>query len=100
MSVISVTIIEKLDHSTILKCARCGGSGEMFVVGISSEDYCDACDGLGEVKVNAPPSALRDCNRCGGRGRINVSNVGKKYKTCPQCNGAGVVSVDDINTRG
>lgn len=99
MGEISVTIIEKHDTYVVTKCARCGGSGNMFVAGISADDECDACGGMGQLKVEKTPP-FRDCSRCNGSGDINTSNVGKYYETCPKCQGAGFISVDDLQSVG
>lgn len=86
VSIYMAVVIERTPDAFLVKCGRCGGSGE------NNREYeCHVCRGGGKVLLRVPADwANRDlgilkCGRCGATGEKN-----REY-FCKVCNGVGAI---------
>ena len=69
--------------STLVNCATCKGKG----VAANGKTTCEACEGLGEVKVAEPATV---CPRCNGTGKAATGDIAlSSQRLCPVCRGIG-----------
>lgn len=69
--------------STLVNCATCKGKG----VAADGKTTCEACEGLGKVKVAEPATV---CPRCIGNGKAPTGDIAmSSQRLCPVCGGIG-----------
>jgi DnaJ-class molecular chaperone len=82
-----------------MSCENCSGRGtvedDCTFCGGNCTEYCDECDGSGEVGTEDEPE---ECLECNGTGEIDCcacGGSGYEQVDCEECNGTGEVPDED-----